>query len=227
MATATHGREVVQHEVILNRKAEMHRKRHYWNVRRIQDIVFSLFAIVLLLPVFAVTALAVYLDDPHAAPIFKQTRVGRNGKDFTMYKFRSMYADAEERLAELMKFNEMDGPAFKIKKDPRITRVGHFIRKVSIDELPQLFNVLKGDMSIVGPRPALPREVEQYTDYQRQRLYITPGLTCIWQVQPDRNSISFEDWMRMDIQYIRERSFLLDWKLIFQTFLAVFRAQGE
>ena len=144
-----------------------------------------------------------------------------------MYKFRSMYVDAEERLNELLKDNEMDGPAFKIKDDPRITKVGHFIRKTSIDELPQLFNILKGDMSIVGPRPALPREVALYKQEWKQRMYVTPGLTCYWQIQPDRNTISFEDWMAMDLQYIQDRSFLTDRKIIFQTIGAVIHKQGE
>jgi lipopolysaccharide/colanic/teichoic acid biosynthesis glycosyltransferase len=144
-----------------------------------------------------------------------------------MYKFRSMYVDAEERLSEILKDNEMDGPAFKMKDDPRITRVGRVIRKISLDELPQLWNVLKGDMSIVGPRPALPREVKQYTKEQKQRMYVTPGLTCYWQIQPRRNEISFDDWMAMDLKYIQERSFLVDWKIIFKTVVAVIRKEGE
>ena len=138
-----------------------------------------------------------------------------------------MYCDAEERLKDLLKDNEMDGPAFKIKDDPRITKVGKFIRKTSIDELPQLWNIFKGDMSIVGPRPALPREVEQYTDLQRQRMFIQPGLTCYWQIQPNRNDISFDEWMALDLKYIEERSFLVDWKIIFMTFKAVFCKQGQ
>lgn len=227
MVVLSQDRELFQKKLILNRESVVKRKYIYWNVRRVQDILYSSIALLIFLPLMAVTALVIYLDDPHAGPVFTQKRVGRDGELFTMYKFRSMYADAEERLAELQELNEMDGPAFKIKDDPRITRVGRFIRKVSIDELPQLFNVLKGDMSIVGPRPALPSEVEQYTDYQRQRLYVTPGLTCIWQVQPNRNDISFDEWMNMDLQYIYKRSFWLDWKLIFLTVLAVFRAQGE
>ena len=126
-----------------------------------------------------------------------------------------------------MQQNEMDGPVFKIKKDPRITRIGHFIRKTSIDELPQLFNILKGEMSIVGPRPSFPREVEKYTPYQMQRLLVTPGLTCYWQIQPQRNSLSFEEWVALDIQYIQDRSYWLDWKIIFKTVDAVLTCQGE
>jgi lipopolysaccharide/colanic/teichoic acid biosynthesis glycosyltransferase len=171
--------------------------------------------------------LIIYIDDPHAGPIFSQVRCGRDGKPFRMYKFRSMYADAEERLEELLEQNEMDGPAFKLKNDPRITRVGHFIRKTSIDELPQLWNVLKGDMSIVGPRPPLPREVAQYTEQQKQRLYITPGLTCYWQIQPQRNDVSFDEWMALDLKYIQERSFLVDWKIIFGTVKVMLRREGN
>ena len=174
-----------------------------------------------------IVALVIYIDDPHGSPIFKQIRAGRDGKPFTLYKFRSMYVDAEQRLGELIDENEMDGPAFKIKNDPRITRVGKFIRRTSIDELPQLLNILKGDMSIVGPRPALPREVEQYDEYQMQRLYVSPGLTCYWQIQPQRNNVSFDEWMALDIKYIRERSFLTDWKIIFKTIGAVMRREGE
>lgn len=210
----------------LDRKEELYNKRRYWVIRRAQDIIFSSMALIVLSPVMAAVALAVYLDDPKGSPIFSQIRCGRNGKPFKFYKFRSMCVDAEEKLAELLKDNEMDGPAFKIKDDPRITRVGKFIRKTSLDELPQLFNVLKGDMSIVGPRPPLPREVEQYDDYQRQRLYVTPGLTCYWQIQPHRNDLSFDEWMDLDIKYIKERSFLVDWKIIFGTLRAVLFGQG-
>ncbi|MCC8065314.1 MAG: sugar transferase, partial [Clostridiales bacterium] len=206
-----------QDEVVLDRKAELYRKRRYWVLRRGQDILFSTIALLVLWPFLLLVALVIYIDDPHGSPIFKQTRCGRNGKTFQLYKFRSMYVDAEERLEELLDENEMDGPAFKIKNDPRITRVGHILRRTSIDELPQLWNILKGDMSIVGPRPALPREVEMYDSYQRQRMYVTPGLTCYWQIQPNRNEISFEDWMALDIQYIQERNFWVDWKIIFKT----------
>lgn len=199
----------------------------YCFFRRLQDIIFSLIAIITLLPIMIFTSIAIIIDDPKGGPFFSQIRVGKDGKIFKMYKFRSMVVDAEEQLQMLLKDNEMDGPAFKISDDPRITRVGKFIRKTSIDELPQLFNILRGDMSIVGPRPALPREVEQYTLYQTQRLLITPGLTCYWQIQPNRNDIPFNDWVEMDIRYIRERSFFVDWKIILKTIVSVFTKQGR
>ena len=133
----------------------------------------------------------------------------------------------EDELDDLLDQNEMDGPVFKIKDDPRITRVGKFIRKTSLDELPQLWNILKGDMSIVGPRPALPREVEQYGDYEKQRLYVTPGLSCYWQIAPHRNDLSFEEWMDLDVKYVKERSFWVDWKIIFKTFKVCLLGRGE
>ena len=167
------------------------------------------------------------VDDPSAGPIFSQERIGRDGKPFKFYKFRSMCPNAEAKLDDLLDQNEMDGPVFKIKDDPRITRVGKFIRKTSIDELPQLWNILKGDMSIVGPRPALPREVEQYGDYEKQRLYVTPGLSCYWQIAPHRNDLSFEEWMDLDIKYVKERSFWVDWKIIFKTFKVCLLGHGE
>lgn len=211
----------------LDKSDLLKKKKLYWFGRRFQDIFFSGLAMIVLFPVMVLTALVVFIDDPHGSPIFCQIRCGRNNKPFKMYKFRSMYYDAEEGLKELIKSNEMDGPAFKMKDDPRITRVGKFIRKTSIDELPQLWNILKGDMSIVGPRPALPREVEQYNELQMQRMYVQPGLTCYWQIQPNRNEISFDDWMALDLKYIEERSFWVDWKIIFLTLKAVICKQGE
>ena len=211
----------------LDKSDLLKKKKLYWFGRRFQDIFFSGLAMIVLFPVMVLTALVVFIDDPHGSPFFCQIRCGRNNKPFKMYKFRSMYYDAEERLKELIKSNEMDGPAFKMKDDPRITRVGKFIRKTSIDELPQLWNILKGDMSIVGPRPALPREVEQYNELQMQRMYVQPGLTCYWQIQPNRNEISFDDWMALDLKYIEERSFWVDWKIIFLTLKAVICKQGE
>lgn len=205
----------------------LRRKRYYWIGRRAQDIFFSLLALIVLAVPMAIVVLIIWIDSPGASPIFSQDRVGRNGKIFKFYKFRSMVPNAEAKLKEVLDQNEMDGPVFKMKNDPRITRVGHFIRKTSIDELPQLINILKGDMSIVGPRPALPREVEQYTDYERQRLFVTPGLTCYWQIQPNRNELSFDEWMELDLQYIRDRSFWVDWKIIWKTIGAVLRMYGQ
>ncbi|MBQ9761958.1 MAG: sugar transferase [Oscillospiraceae bacterium] len=224
METITQEKEQL---VVLDRKEQLHTKRGYWVLRRGQDILFSLVALLILWPIMLIVALVVFIDDPHGSPFFAQQRCGRDGKLFKMYKFRSMYMDAEERLKDLLKDNEMDGPAFKMKDDPRITRVGGFIRKTSLDELPQLWNILKGDMSIVGPRPALPREVEQYDELQKQRMYVTPGLTCYWQIQPKRNEISFDEWMALDLKYIQERSFWVDWKIIFKTIGAVIHKEGE
>lgn len=195
--------------------------------RRLQDIVLSLLAFLVLWPVLLVIAIIIVLDSPGAGPIFVQTRVGKNGKEFRFYKFRSMCPNAEAKLEELLDQNEMEGPAFKIKEDPRITRFGKFIRATSIDELPQLINVLRGDMSIVGPRPPLPREVEQYDEYYKQRLLVTPGLTCYWQITPHKNELSFDQWVELDLKYINERSFLTDWKIIFKTFGAVLGMRGE
>lgn len=215
-----------QNKTLLDRKANLARNRRYWRLRRLQDVIFSLLAIVALSPLMLITALAVVINDPKGGPIYASTRVGRNGKTFRFYKFRSMCVDAEEKLDALLDQNEMTGPAFKMKDDPRITAVGKVIRKFSIDELPQLFNILKGDMSIVGPRPPLPREVEQYDDYEMQRLYVTPGLTCYWQTQPHRNDLSFEQWLELDLKYVENRSFAEDWKIIFRTFFVVFRGDS-
>ena len=214
-------------QIFIDREKMLRGHRHYWVLRRAQDIVFSLLALILLAPLALVISLAIVLDSPGDGAIFRQRRVGRDGKLFWLYKFRTMCPDAEKRLNELLKLNQMDGPVFKIKGDPRITRVGRFLRKTSLDELPQLLNVLRGDMSIVGPRPALPREVELYSDYQRQRLYVTPGLSCYWQITPHRNEMSFDEWVALDLKYIQERSFWVDWKIIFLTVRAMLMKYGE
>ena len=217
----------IEVKTVLNRETVLNSGRRYWRLRRAQDVVLSLTAMAALWPFMLMVALAIVIESPGASPIFKQTRVGRDGKEFQFYKFRSMIPDAEGRLGELLSENEMQGPVFKMRNDPRITRVGRIIRRCSIDELPQLYNVLRGDMSIVGPRPGLPREVEQYDSYARQRLLVTPGLTCYWQIQPNRNSLSFEEWLELDLKYIKERSFLTDWRIIFATFRAVIGMNGE
>ena len=192
----------------------------YLIAKRITDIVCSLAGLIVLSPILLIIAIAIKMDSK--GPIFfKQDRVGKDERIFSMYKFRSMVVNAEELKKSLEKENEMSGPIFKIKKDPRITRVGRFIRKTSIDELPQLINVLKGDMSLVGPRPSLPKEVEAFEPWMKERLTVLPGLTCIWQVS-GRNNIPFKEWMELDIKYVRERSYLLDLKLIFKTFFVLF-----
>ena len=188
----------------------------YMFCKRAMDIIGSLAGIILLSPLLLIIAIAIKIEDPKGSIFFAQQRCGKDNKLFPMYKFRSMVSNAEELLEELMEHNEMDGPVFKIKDDPRITKVGKFIRKTSVDELPQLFNILRGDMSIVGPRPAIPHEVAEYNDYQRQRLLVKPGLTCIWQVS-GRNSIGFDEWVDMDLEYIATRNLWMDIKLIFKT----------
>ena len=214
-------------QISIDREKTLRSHRRYWVLRRAQDIVFSLLALILLAPLALLISLAIVLDSPGDGAIFRQRRVGRAGKLFWLYKFRTMCPDAEEQLNELLSQNQMDGPVFKIKGDPRITQVGRFLRKTSLDELPQLLNVLRGDMSIVGPRPALPREVELYSDYQRQRLYVTPGLSCYWQIAPHRNEMSFDEWVALDLKYIQERSFWVDWKIIFLTVRAMLMKYGE
>ena len=213
-------------QISIDREKTLRSHRRYWVLRRAQDIVFSLLALILLAPMALLISLDIVLDSPGDGAIFRQRRVGRDGKLFWLYKFRTMCPDAEEQLNELLSQNQMDGPVFKIEGDPRITRVGRFLRKTSLDELPQLLNVLRGDMSIVGPRPALPREVELYSDYQRQRLYVTPGLSCYWQIAPHRNEMSFDEWVALDLKYIQERSFWVDWKIIFLTVRAMLMKYG-
>ena len=221
------GSAEIRSAAILSREEVLSSGRAYWALRRSQDIFFSALALIVLLPLMLIVALIIVIDSPGAGPIFTQTRVGRDGREFKLFKFRTMVPNAEQKLKELLKFNEMSGPAFKMKNDPRITRAGKFLRRSGIDELPQLVNILKGDMSIVGPRPPLPREVKKYNEYQRQRLYVTPGLTCYWQIQPNRNDLTFADWVDLDIRYIRERSFFVDWKIIFKTFMVAVTLQGR
>ena len=206
-------------------KSEYDKKPVYEFVKAFFDFFASLIALIILSPVLLIIALVIYFDDK-GNPIFVQERCGKNGELFKMYKFRTMCVDAEARLADLKDRNEMDGPVFKMKDDPRITRVGKFLRSSGLDELPQLLNILKGNMSVVGPRPALPNEVEKYSESDRFRLLIKPGLTCYWQIAPERNSISFEKWMELDRQYVNNRNVLIDIVLIFKTVAAVVKRQG-
>lgn len=199
----------------------------YRFLKRLFDILFSICVLILFSWLFILVALAIKIDDPSGPVLFGQERVGKDGKLFHMWKFRSMVTDAEERIKELQSKNEKTGPVFKIKYDPRVTRVGRVIRKTSIDELPQFINVLRGDMSVVGPRPALPKEVAAYTLRQNQRLLVKPGMTCYWQTRRNRDSISFDEWVDLDLLYIRKCSISCDLKLIVQTVGVVLTAQGS
>nr|WP_163182660.1 sugar transferase [Neobacillus sedimentimangrovi] len=199
--------------------------KFYLLSKRIIDIFGAACGIILLSFLFIIIGILIKIEDPKGKIFFSQKRVGLNGRVFKMYKFRSMVSNAEEKLEELLKYNEVSGAMFKMKDDPRITKVGKFIRKTSIDELPQLFNVLKGDMSLVGPRPPLPREVAEYTDYDKQRLLVTPGCTGLWQVSA-RNSVGFAEMVELDLQYIQNRSFLFDMKIICKTFFVLFGSKN-
>jgi len=192
-------------------------RKVYWATKRVFDIVVAVVALAVLAIPMLVLAVVIYIDDPSGSPIFSQIRVGRKGRPFKMYKFRSMVVNAEDLQEELWQYNEADGPVFKIADDPRTTRIGRFIRTTNIDELPQLVNIIKGEMSFVGPRPALPKEVQQYTQFHMQRLCVTPGLTCFWQTSSNKSGMTFDEWIDLDIKYIYERNWFTDIKLIWET----------
>lgn len=208
-----------------NRYVAPPQKPVYEFFKRVFDILLCSLALILLSPVFLVVAIAVKCEDGGKV-FFSQTRLTKNGKQFQMYKFRSMCPNADAMLEALLDENEMEGPAFKIKKDPRVTKVGRFIRKTSIDELPQLINVIKGDMSVVGPRPPILREVEQYTPYQMHRLDVKTGLSCYRECHGRSNIHSFDEWVESDLKYIRERSLLVDLKVILLTIWVVLSGKG-
>ncbi|MCM1216743.1 MAG: sugar transferase [Lachnospiraceae bacterium] len=196
----------------------------YRIVKRVFDIVASLVGMILLLPIFLLVALAIKIED-RGPVFFVQERNGINGKVFRMYKFRSMCTDAEKMHQSLLDQNELDGPAFKMKNDPRLTKVGKVLRRTSIDELPQLLNILKGEMSVVGPRPLPTYETEQCNAYQRQRMLVKPGLTCYWQCS-GRNDIPFDEWVELDLKYIREAGILTDLRIILRTVGSVIGGRG-
>ncbi|MDC4238561.1 MULTISPECIES: sugar transferase [Clostridium] len=205
----------------MNVEVEKRDNRLIYNLsKRIIDIIGSLIGLILLSPILIIVGILIKFESKGPI-VFTQKRVGKDGKEFDMYKLRSMVVNAEEIKEKLKEQNEMSGPMFKMKDDPRITKVGKFIRKTSIDELPQLVNILKGDMSLVGPRPSLPNEVKEFETWMLKRLNVKPGLTCYWQVM-GRNNIDFEDWMKLDVKYVNERSFWLDIKLIFKTVFVLF-----
>jgi exopolysaccharide biosynthesis polyprenyl glycosylphosphotransferase len=194
------------------------------SLKRALDLAVAGMALLVTAPLMILTAALIKLDSPGPV-LFRQVRVGKDGEHFSCFKFRSMYIDAEQRKAELMARNEADGPVFKMKNDPRITRVGRVIRKLSIDELPQLFNVLRGEMSLVGPRPALPSEVATYTFDQIGRLYAVPGITGLQQVS-GRSNLDFKRWVELDLQYIAEQSVWTDIKILIKTIPAVLFSKG-
>lgn len=200
------------------------RRVSYLVIKRIGDILISLLILLLVLPLIPVIVILIKIDSK--GPIlFRQRRVGKNGREFDLFKFRSMVDGAEKAIESLRPLSGSDGPIFKLKEDPRVTRVGSFLRRSSLDELPQLINVLKGEMSIVGPRPNLPSEVAQYLPWQKKRLMVIPGITCFWQVA-GRSHIGFQEWMRLDLEYIRNRSLSTDLKIILKTFPAVIARKG-
>ncbi|PFL32647.1 multidrug MFS transporter [Bacillus cereus] len=195
---------------------QVNSKRGYLIIKRFMDIIGSLIGLIILAPIFCIVAIIMKIEDPKGPIIFKQVRVGKGGQEFQMYKFRSMVVNAEEKLKDLLSQNEVSGAMFKMKEDPRITKIGGFIRKTSIDELPQLINVLKGEMSLVGPRPPLLREVKEYTVYDKQRLMVTPGCTGLWQVS-GRSNLSFKQMVELDLYYIINRNFIFDVKILLRT----------
>ena len=192
--------------------------------KRLLDIVGAAFALVVGLPLLAILA-ALILIESRGPVLYRSVRIGRGGRPFVFYKLRSMVKDADRRRDQLSHLNEADGPVFKIARDPRITRIGRFIRTTSLDEIPQFWNVLKGDMSLVGPRPPIPEEVAQYEPWQLRRLDVRPGITCLWQIS-GRSRLGFEEWMRLDLQYIKRQSFLLDLRILIRTIPAVLSREG-
>ncbi|MDB7667865.1 sugar transferase [Lacticaseibacillus rhamnosus] len=198
---------------------------HHPLTKRCFDFLASFVGLVLLSGVFLILSILIKIDDPHGKIFYSQTRMGKDGRTFKMWKFRSMVTGADKMVDKLLKKNDVEGAMFKIKRDPRITRVGRVIRKYSLDELPQLYNVLRGDMSLVGPRPPLPREVVKYTDYDRQRLAVVPGVTGLWQVS-GRNELSFDEMVRLDIQYINNACVTEDLRILFKTVLVVVHPTG-
>ncbi|WP_026695379.1 sugar transferase [Peribacillus kribbensis] len=199
--------------------------KFFFFAKRLIDIIAVVLGLLIFSWLFLIIPILIKLENPKGPVFFKQKRVGKDGNPFYLYKFRSMVPGAEGKLDQLLKYNEVSGAMFKIKEDPRLTKVGKFIRRRSIDELPQILNVLKGEMSIVGPRPALPREVKEYSDHDKQRLLVTPGCTGLWQVS-GRSTLSFEEMVNLDLSYIKNMSICLDIKIILKTFLLLFGSKS-
>lgn len=213
-----------EHPILPKSKA-LQLKSYYISCKRVFDVCFALFLLPFLLPIILVISILIKLDSKGSI-IFIQRRIGLNGKEFNCYKFRTMIPDAEALKDSLQHLNEMVGPVFKIKNDPRLTRIGKHLRRYSLDELPQIFNILKGEMSFVGPRPSTPAEVMCYKSWQKKRLEVKPGLTCLWQISGRSNIQEFDDWVKMDIEYIKNASMKEDIRIILKTFPVVFSKKG-
>lgn len=216
---------LLESKAVLLNKDEIKSRFIYHSFKRIFDFTTAMCGIVILIPLMIVIAILIKLED-HGPIFYTQIRVGKNGKLFKMYKFRSMLVNADRLLDKLKEKNDIEGPMFKMKDDPRVTRIGRFIRKHSLDELPQFFNVLKGDMSLVGPRPPLPSEVKEYSDYDRQRLYVIPGCTGLWQATK-RNGVGFNEMVKLDLEYIQRASLSYDFWIIWKTILIVFNPNSS
>ncbi|MCC4396414.1 sugar transferase [Limosilactobacillus reuteri] len=216
---------LLESKAVLLNKDKIRSRFIYHGMKRLFDIVAATCGIVILSPLMIIIAVLIKAED-HGPIFYKQVRVGRNGKTFKMYKFRSMFVNADQMLEELKEKNDVNGPMFKMKKDLRITKVGHFIREHSLDELPQFINVIKGDMSLVGPRPPLPSEVEQYTDYDKQRLYVIPGCTGLWQAT-SRNEVGFDGMVKLDLEYIQRANMFYDFLIICKTIFVIFKPNSS
>lgn len=215
---------MAEERILLNHKKIESRKGYHF-IKRILDLSLSTVGLIVLSPLMAIIAYEIKKED--GGPVFyKQVRIGKNGRHFEMYKFRSMVPNADQLLKKLRDQNEVDGAMFKMKHDPRITKIGHFIREHSLDELPQLVNVLRGEMSLVGPRPSLPSEVAQYTDYDKQRLYVTPGCTGLWQAT-ERNDVGFNEMVRLDLKYIKHASTVYDLWIIWKTVVIIIKPNSS
>lgn len=206
---------LLESKAVLLNKDKIRSRFIYHGMKRLFDIVAATCGIVILSPLMVLIAVLIKFED-HGPILYKQVRVGKNGKAFKIYKFRSMFVNADQMLTKLKEQNDVEGPMFKMKNDPRITKIGHFIRKHSLDELPQFINVIKGDMSLVGPRPPLPSEIAEYSEYDKQRLYVTPGCTGLWQAT-ERNEVGFTEMVQLDILYIQKASFIFDLWIIWKT----------
>lgn len=217
--------KLLESKVALLNRDKIKSRFIYHSVKRVFDFLAATCGIIILSPLMLIIAILIKSED-HGPIFYKQVRVGKNGKTFKMYKFRSMFVNADKMLDKLKEQNNVDGPMFKMKDDPRVTKIGHFIRKHSLDELPQFFNVLKGDMSLVGPRPSLPSEVVEYSEYDKQRLLVIPGCTGLWQAT-ERNEVGFSKMVQLDIQYIQRASFTFDLWIIWKTVEIVIKPNGS